>query len=609
MLNDTGRSVGEMAELVRDHDWESTSLGPMSQWPPALTFAVELMLPSHAQIVMFCGPDFVAIYNDTYAPSIGTKHPDALGRPAREYWGELWDDLEPLLRRVLKTGETVSAKNRPFYIERPDPETVYFDISYSPVFGANGEVVAVFCIVNETTAQVEAETALRQSEERLRSMIDQTTVGVLQADLEGHLSFVNPGFCEIVGYSVDELRHLTLRDLTHPEDLPASMEPLGSLGNDGESYTLEKRYVRKDGTPIWVSNHVSALRDRRGRVSEAVAVVVDTTAQRRAVEAERRLAAIISSSEDAILGIDLDMVVTSWNSGAEKVYGYQADEMIGRSVTVLIPPDRIEEERQIIGRIKSGDRVEPHDTIRRHKSGRDVEVSLSVSPIYDSNGRIVGASKNARDISARKEAERIQATLIAELNHRVKNVLATVTAIARQTFARATDIDSATKTFEARLRSMARAHDLLTRGSWEGASLNSIVREALSPYPADRIDILGPDTAVTPKLVVALSLILHELSTNAAKYGALSTEAGRIHISWSVEDMHPPKLFLNWIEVGGPVVVPPVRKGFGSRLIEGLLPGELGGSVDVTYEPEGLQCHIQASLDIDWASQPADYSD
>ncbi len=114
MLNETALSFGEMAELLRDHDWESTSLGAMSEWPPALKFAVELALPSHAQIVMFCGPDFVAIYNDTYPPSIGTKHPDALGRPAREHWGELWDDLEPLLRRVVETGEPVSAKGRQF---------------------------------------------------------------------------------------------------------------------------------------------------------------------------------------------------------------------------------------------------------------------------------------------------------------------------------------------------------------------------------------------------------------------------------------------------------------------------------------------------------------
>ncbi|RYE47746.1 MAG: PAS domain S-box protein, partial [Hyphomicrobiales bacterium] len=272
---------------------------------------------------------------------------------------------------------------------------------------------------------------------------------------------------------------------------------------------------------------------------------------------------------------------------------------------VLIPPDRVDEERQIVERIRSGERVEPHDTVRRHKSGRDVEVSLSVSPIYDDYGRIVGASKNARDISVRKEAERIQAMLIAELNHRVKNVLATVTAIARQTFARATDIDLAARTFEARLRSMARAHDLLTHGSWESASLNRIVREALSPYPADRIDIWGPDTAVTPKLVVALSLILHELSTNAAKYGALSTEAGRIRISWSVDETEAPMLVMDWEESGGPRVASPTRKGFGSRLIESLLSGELGGGVQSNYDPTGLRCNIRAALDTDWASEPA----
>lgn len=603
MLDNTVHSQSEMAKLIRNHDWASTSLGPIGAWPPSLRFAVDLALPSHAQIVIFCGPEYVALYNDSYAPSIGTKHPTALGRPARENWGELWDDLEPLLRHVLNTGETVSAKSRPFYIERPEPETVYFDISYSPIFDASGAALAVFCIVSETTARVEAETMLRDSEERLRSMIENTTVGVLQADLDGRLSFVNPGFCEIVGYSAEELRKLTLQDITHPDDLPENMARVAKLGIDGESFVIQKRYVRKDGKPIWVSNHVSPVRNQNGSVREAVAVVVDITARRRAVEAEKRLAAIISSSQDAILGIDLEMIITDWNGGAEKVYGYAADEIVGKSVTVLIPTDRVDEERRIIERIKSGERVEPHDTVRRHKSGRDVEVSLTVSPIYDGQGRIVGASKNARDIGARKEAERVQALLIAELNHRVKNVLATVAAIARQTFARATDIDLATRTFEARLLSMARAHDLLTHGSWESASLNGIIREALSPYPAEQLDVWGPDTSVSPKLVVALSLILHELSTNAAKYGALSTAAGRVRVSWSVEETDPPRLLMEWEESGGPIVNPPTRKGFGTRLIESLLSGELGGRAQSSYEPTGLRCRFIASLDSDWAME------
>lgn len=299
---------------------------------------------------MFCGDDFTAIYNDAYAPSIGTKHPRALGRPAKENWAELWDDLEPLLLKVHDAGETVVAKDRPFYIERHGvPETVYFDISYSPVSDEHGHVLAVLCIVNETT--------------------------------------------ERVGYEA----------------------------------TL------------------------------------------------KRLASIISSSEDAIFGIDLAMTVTDWNSGAEKLYGFSSEEIVGRSVTLLIPDGRVNEEAHIIARIKAGERVETYETVRRHSSGRLLDVSLTVSPICDADGRIVGASKIARDITPRKEAERVQELLIGELNHRVKNVLATVAAIARQTFSGVNDIDIARATFDARLQSLARAHDLLTRGRWEAASLRTTV--------------------------------------------------------------------------------------------------------------------------------------
>src|SRR5262245_35105210 len=148
----------EMGALVRALDWSKTSLGPISAWPAHLKAAVSLMLPAQAQIVLFWGPELVALYNDAYAPTIGDKHPQALGRPARENWAELWDDLEPLLRRVLETGETVFAKDRPFYIERHGyPENVYFDISYSPVWDEAGKVGGVLCIVSETTERVVAQ--------------------------------------------------------------------------------------------------------------------------------------------------------------------------------------------------------------------------------------------------------------------------------------------------------------------------------------------------------------------------------------------------------------------------------------------------------------------
>ncbi|MBY2942924.1 PAS domain S-box protein [Rhizobium leguminosarum] len=467
---------GELAALILRCDWANTSLGPVSSWPIQLRCAVDIALPSRAQIVMFCGPEFIAIYNDAYAPTIGAKHPAALGKPAKENWAELWDDLEPLLRKVLETGETVFAKDRPFYIERHHkPETVYFDISYSPVFDENGRVLAVFCIVSETTGRVGYEAKLK------------------------------------------------------------------------------------------------------------------------------RLASIISSSEDAILGIDLAMMVTDWNDGAEKLYGYSSSEILGRSVTVLIPDNRVDEEARIIARIKAGERIETHETIRRHRSGKLLDVSLTVSPIYDAEGRIVGASKIARDITARKEAERVQEVLIAELNHRVKNILATVAAIARQTFAGAPDAEAARAAFDARLQSLARAHDLLTHGNWEAASLGNVVSEALSAYPAERLDISGPDLNISPKAVVALALIVHELATNAAKYGALSAESGKIAVSWKLEGSPDPSLILLWSESGGPPVKPPLRRGFGSRLIEAMSSGQLKGRAELAYDDGGLRCLISAPLDVEWA--------
>src|SRR6201992_2942970 len=146
------REGGATGALMAGLDSLSSPLGPSEQWSATLRTTVGLALRAEAQIVLFWGPEFVALYNDAYAPTIGEKHPRAMGRPARESWTELWKDLEPLLRRVLEAGETVSAKDRPFYIERHGyPETVYFDISYSPVRNEAGEVGGVLCIVGETT--------------------------------------------------------------------------------------------------------------------------------------------------------------------------------------------------------------------------------------------------------------------------------------------------------------------------------------------------------------------------------------------------------------------------------------------------------------------------
>lgn len=592
---------GGMGACIESADWASSPIGPVAEWPAALRAAVRLILPAKAQIVMFVGPEFVSIYNAAYAPTIGDKHPRALGRPAKENWSELWDDLEPLLQQVYRTGETVSATDRRFYIERFGyPEDVYFDISYSPILDDDGKILGVLCIVSETTKRVEAQEALRASEERLRAVFSQAAGGIAQTDGEGRLVFVNRKFCEIAGYDESEILGMRIEEIIHPDDRSQSAHLFRKLVEKGAAFEVEQRYIRKDASQVWVSSSVSPIRSSKGQVRQAAALVLDITERKRAEENVRRLAAIILSSHDAILSTDLDMRIASWNWGAERLYGYKADEVMGQQVTVLVPQDRPGEEAGILERIRRGERVEPHETKRCHKDGRLIDVMLTVSPVRDEHGRIVGASKIAHDISARKEAERLQRILMGELKHRVKNVIATVQAIARQTLGADDGMRPAQETFEARLQSFARAHDLLTRESWDGADIGEVIKETLSPYSRASFDIDGPSLRLSPRVVVAFSLALHELATNAAKYGALSSPAGRVTIGWTVDLKNDSRLELRWKEQGGPPVTSPTRRGFGSRLIEGVLAAELQGTVNVLYEPAGLLCEVSAPMHTAW---------
>jgi PAS domain S-box-containing protein len=204
---------------------------------------------------------------------------------------------------------------------------------------------------------------------------------------------------------------------------------------------------------------------------------------------------------------------------------------------------------------------------------------------------ITGAS---RDLTERKSAEELQRLMVNELNHRVKNSLATVQSIAMQTLRAAPDPEAARHALDRRICSLARAHDLLTARNWQGAAMHEVVRRAIEPFVATRFAISGPALEVNPRHALALSMALHELATNAAKYGALSTPQGSVQIDWRVDGQD---LVLNWRETGGPRVSPPSRRGFGSRLLERSLAIELSGRSRVDYAPTGLVCQIAARLD------------
>jgi PAS domain S-box-containing protein len=448
----------------------------------------------------------------------------------------------------------------------------------------------------DITERKQTEDALRESDERLRALLTQTAGGISQTDLTGRYIFVNQRFCDMVGYREDELTGMRMQDITHPDDVSGNLRLSRRMIETGASFEVEKRFKRKDGTFAWASVSVAPIRNAAGQVHQAAAVAIDIAERKHAEEIEHRIAAIIESSDDAIVSTNLDDVITSWNGGAERLYGYRAEEMIGRPLTSLLPDDRQDEGRRILELIRRDEHVRSYETVRRHKDGNPVEVSLTVSPIRDAHGRIVGSSKIARDISERRRAERIQRTLVHELNHRVKNILATIQAIARQTFPSGQGDDEARRTFDARLFALSKAHDLLTRTDWGGAELSEVVAEVIAPYHREWFEIDGPDVRLTPRTALALALAMHELATNAAKYGALSVPTGRVAITWAVRAGDPRYLTFRWQERGGPLVVPPSHKGFGSRLIERSLAMELAGVVQITYDPAGVVCDVTAPL-------------
>jgi PAS domain S-box-containing protein len=386
----------------------------------------------------------------------------------------------------------------------------------------------------------------------------------------------------------------------HGEDVGWVGEAIQDAVATGKKCILEYRVIGKNHTVRWLEVHGQCLYDEAGNPWRMPGVAVDITQRKKTELAAGNLAAIVASSEDAIIGMDLNGIVTAWNRGAEKLYDYTALEVIGQSVTILLPDDRNDEELAILERVSRGEHVDHYETIRRRKDGSLVDISLTVSPVSDAHGKIVGASKIARDISRRKETERLQRTLMQEMKHRMQNTLATVIAIARQSFRGLEGERTANQAFEARLLALSKGHDLLTSETWDSAALRDLIAQPLAAHGADRFEIEGPSLRLTPKSALALTLALHELATNAAKYGALSVPSGRVVITWQIEHAHAPRFTLRRQEKGGPPVSTPTKKGFGSRLIENALSAELGGETRIIYEPAGLICEIIVPLSAEW---------
>ncbi|WP_456705842.1 PAS domain S-box protein [Bradyrhizobium sp. USDA 4452] len=302
------------------------------------------------------------------------------------------------------------------------------------------------------------------------------------------------------------------------------------------------------------------------------------------------LASIVESSDDVIVSKNLDGIITSWNKSAERIFGYSASEAVGRPITLVIPEDRLSEEREILTRIRRGERIDHFETVRRRKDGSSIVVSLTVSPVKDAHGNIVGASKIARDVTEQKRAQEQISILAREAEHRSKNILSNVQAIIN--LSQSDTSEGLKEVISGRIQAMANVHSLFVETRWIGAEVSAIAKQELAPYLDEhgtRVRMDGLQTVLEPTAAQAIAVVLHELATNASKYGALSNAKGHVELKWSRSK--DGQLALRWTELDGPSVNAPQRKGFGSRLIEGTI-NPLGGKVLFDWRAEGLLCEI-----------------
>jgi two-component system CheB/CheR fusion protein len=285
-----------------------------------------------------------------------------------------------------------------------------------------------------------------------------------------------------------------------------------------------------------------------------------------------------------------------------------ANEVVGQPLSLLLPPEPSSEVTTFFASHKRPLRLAEFEMTWVRPNGESVPLAISYSPVCDPEGNLLAGKLIARDITERVRAARHNEMMLAELNHRVKNTLASVQAIADQTVANAPDLPAFKESFLARLLALSHTHNLLARDAWAGAPLADIIHNELAPYRNDRdartndarVRLHGEALTLPPKHALALSMALHELATNAGKYGSLSVPGGQVTVTWATltTDQHP-WLHLQWTESGGPAVEPPTRRGFGSRLIGDGVPYELGGEVTLEFPRNGVVCTIDVPLNED----------
>jgi PAS domain S-box-containing protein len=448
------------------------------------------------------------------------------------------------------------------------------------------------------TRRQAADDLLRESAATFRAMFDFSSVGKAESEPESRRFLrANAAMCKFVGYSEAELLGLTLDDITHPDDRARARDQLrGLVAGELDVFDVEKRFIRKDGNAVWARVTVNVIRDRSGRPLRNTAVIQDIGARKQAeqalLESKARLQLALDAAQLGWWQYDPLHRVVSWDIRSREILDIAEDGTALEEVMKLVHPDDAERVWPGFQTARDPTGPKPHAIeFRVQRSDGEVrwlEVHWLVYFEGDRRERpaasVVGT---IADITDRKEREEKERLLMREVNHRAKNMLSVVDAIARQTAAR--NPEDFVERFTERIQALSANQDLLVRNEWQGVDIEELVRAQLAHFAdliGSRIAAYGPKLRLNPVTAQGIGLALHELATNAGKYGALSIDRGRVDIYWGTAG---DTFTISWTERDGPPVSPPQRRGFGTTVMEMMAERCcVDGAVDLDYAPSGV---------------------
>lgn len=503
---------------------------------------------------------------------------------------------------VLQTGKRV--QDAEVIVEQPSGRRLWLLVNIEPVKNEFGEVTGAINCFQDISERKQIDTKLKASQAWLQAVVETTPECIKVVARNGTLIHMNPAGLQMIGAPSAELvlGRCTF-DLIAPEHRESWRAQHERVCN-GESLCWEFDVIGLGGMRRHMETHAAPLLMEDGTTAQ-LAITRDISERKRqeAVlrESERRSRELLEALPAAIYTTDADGHITFYNQAAGKMWGYHPP--IGEAVWcgswrlyepngTPLPHDKC----PMAVALRESRPVRGAEAIAERPDGTRVPFMAFPTPLYNYSGELAGAVNMLVDITDRKRAEDHQQLLINELNHRVKNTLATVQSIASQSLKEAASAQEAKQALEQRLLALSRAHDVLTRENWEGAQLQHIIARAVEPF-GDRFRTSGPSIRISPRVALALAIAVQELATNAIKYGALSNSDGSVTIAWGLDTSSTgPCVHLQWTETDGPPVRPPTHRGFGSRLLERSLASELNGKVRIDFAPTGVTCSMFAPI-------------